>query len=166
MPRELITVQIGQCGLQVGTKFWSELQRWNAQLNVATRGRIAIRRGISPPRIVHPACSRCRDLALREHAAYNRSGLFDEPLSSFFRNVDSRFNPPLELPVTDRATGKLNPIATLKARAVLVDMEEGVLNELCRGSLADLFDDKQLIKDVSGSGNNFAHGHFGQFNIE
>ena len=23
MPRELVTVQVGQCGLQVGTKFWS-----------------------------------------------------------------------------------------------------------------------------------------------
>lgn len=99
-----------------------------------------------------------RDLALREHAAYNRSGMFDETMSTFFRNVDSRFNPPVELPVT----GVPKPIATLKARAVLVDMEEGVLNELCRGSLGELFDDRQLIKDVSGSGNNFAHGHFGE----
>lgn len=121
MPRELITVQIGQCGLQVGTKFW--------------------------------------DLALREHAAHNRSGQFDEPLSSFFRNVDTRTNPPLGLPLLD-AHGRPHAIATLKARAVLVDMEEGVINELLRGSMGDLFDDRQLIKDVSGSGNNFAHGHY------
>jgi tubulin epsilon len=121
MPRELITVQIGQCGLQVGTGFW--------------------------------------DLALREHAAHNRSGKFDEPLSSFFRNVDTRTNPPLGLPLVD-SNGKPHNIATLKARAVLVDMEEGVINELLRGSMSDLFDDKQLIKDVSGSGNNFAHGHY------
>ena len=52
MPRELITIQVGQCGNQVGSRFW--------------------------------------DLALREHAANNPRGVFDEPLSAFFRNVDSR----------------------------------------------------------------------------
>lgn len=52
MPREIVTVQVGQCGNQVGLRFW--------------------------------------ELALREHAQYNKSGIYDEALSSFFRNVDSR----------------------------------------------------------------------------
>lgn len=43
MPRELITVQVGQAGNQIGTRFW--------------------------------------ELALREHAAYNTQGLFDEAMS-------------------------------------------------------------------------------------
>jgi tubulin epsilon len=41
--RELITVQVGQAGNQIGARFW--------------------------------------ELALKEHAAYNTSGLFDEAIS-------------------------------------------------------------------------------------
>lgn len=43
MPRELVTIQVGQCGNQIGCRFW--------------------------------------ELALREHAAYNTKGVFDEALS-------------------------------------------------------------------------------------
>jgi tubulin epsilon len=50
-------------------------------------------------------------------------------------------------------------LKTLKARAILVDMEEGVVNSLLKGHLADLFDARQRITGVSGSGNNWAHGH-------
>ncbi len=50
MPRELITVQVGQCGNQIGMRFW--------------------------------------DLALREHSKY--SNIYDDALSSFFRNVSSK----------------------------------------------------------------------------
>jgi tubulin epsilon len=51
MPRELITVQVGQCGNQIGMRFW--------------------------------------DLALREHSKY--STIYDDALSSFFRNVSAKF---------------------------------------------------------------------------
>ena len=47
MVREMITVQVGQCGNQIGRLFWEQ--------------------------------------ALAEHAAFNRTGTFDEPMSSFFR---------------------------------------------------------------------------------
>jgi len=115
MPRELITVQVGQCGNQVATRFW--------------------------------------ELALREHSTFNKSGVFDEPLSSFFRNVDPRYADPLNIPVG-------NPINTLKARSVVVDMEEGVINQLLKSELSELFDTQQFISDVSGAGNNWAVGHF------
>ena len=39
MPRELVTVQIGQCGLQVGTKFWSGTQINTHDDSEATRKR-------------------------------------------------------------------------------------------------------------------------------
>lgn len=45
MPRELITIQVGQCGNQIGHRFW--------------------------------------ELALREHATHNPTGLFDEAMSRF-----------------------------------------------------------------------------------
>ena len=41
-------------------------------------------------------------------------------------------------------------------KAVLVDMEEGVIGEMKRGPLGSLFDHNQLISSVSGSGNNWS----------
>ena len=77
MPRELITIQVGQCGNQIGCRFW--------------------------------------DLALREHAAQNKGGLFDEAFSSFFRNVDTRYTDVPDIPLA----GGTNPIGALRARAKL-----------------------------------------------
>lgn len=59
MPREIITIQVGQCGNQIGGAFW--------------------------------------DLLLREHANYSKNALFDESMSSFFKNCNS-------------ATGKMLPV--------------------------------------------------------
>ena len=117
MPREIITIQVGQAGNQIGCRFW--------------------------------------DLALREHAAFNPSGIYDDPISSFFRNVDTRYAEPRDIPIGDGT----RPISALRARAVLVDSEEGVVGQLLRGHLAEVFDRSLLVTDVSGAGNNWAHGH-------
>jgi tubulin epsilon len=106
MPREIITVQVGQCGNQIATKFW--------------------------------------DLALREHAS--RGILFDDSMSSFFKFEKPGLvsgDPPI-----------------IKARSIIVDMEEGVINQILKSDIGELFDTKQLIKDVSGAGNNWAHGFY------
>jgi tubulin epsilon len=76
--------------------------------------------------------------------------IYDASLSAFFRNVDETKNTPLSYP---------SPIRTLKARAVLVDMEEGVLRSILSSPLRDLFDGEQFIRDVSGAGNNWAVGN-------
>lgn len=78
-----------------------------------------------------PAQLGCRfwELALREHASYTRGGRYDEPLACLFANVDARSGAPLPL-----ADGR-GPLRTLRARCVLVDMEEGVLASLLRGPL-------------------------------
>lgn len=102
-----------------------------------------------------PTGCRFWDLALREHAAVNPAGVFDDAFSSFFRNVDERYADPVDIPIGDGT----RPISALRARAVLVDSEEGVVSQLLRGHLADLFDRSLLVTDVSGAGNNWAHGH-------
>uniref|UniRef100_A0A3P9HWC3 Tubulin, epsilon 1 n=1 Tax=Oryzias latipes TaxID=8090 RepID=A0A3P9HWC3_ORYLA len=107
-----VVVQVGQCGNQVGYRFW--------------------------------------DLALREYASVNKRGLYDDATSSFFRNVDWR---------KGAACSVGGQIQHLKARAVLVDMEEGVISQILQGPLRELFDSAQLLTDVSGSGNNWATGH-------
>ncbi|KAI9141926.1 Tubulin/FtsZ family, GTPase domain-containing protein [Paraphysoderma sedebokerense] len=117
-----IVIQVGQCGNQIGNRFW--------------------------------------DMVLSEHAKYNQKGLYDESMATFFRNVDTRYNPPVNMPIDD---GK-QKIRGLKARGLIVDMEEGVINEFSRTShLNELFDDRQKITDKSGSGNNWAVGyhHYG-----
>jgi tubulin epsilon len=53
------------------------------------------------------------------------------------------------------------PSHVMKARALLIDMECGVLQETMRSSLGSLFDETQFIMDVSGAGNNYAHGFYG-----
>lgn len=69
-----IVVQVGQCGNQIGCRFW--------------------------------------DLALREHASTNKHGMFDESLNSFFRNVDTRYKNPVDIPVGNSK----QKIKSLKAR--------------------------------------------------
>ncbi|GAB1609133.1 tubulin epsilon chain-like, partial [Argonauta hians] len=92
------------------------------------------------------------DLALQEHARTNKKAIYNEAVSSFFRNIDSRTDSSISCDANRK-------IHTLKARAVLVDMEEGVVSELLRSPLGELFDHRQLITDVSGSGNNWAVGY-------
>uniref|UniRef100_T1IQF1 Tubulin/FtsZ GTPase domain-containing protein n=1 Tax=Strigamia maritima TaxID=126957 RepID=T1IQF1_STRMM len=92
------------------------------------------------------------DLVLREHAAINKDANFDEALNSFFCNVDCKGK-------NIKLGKERNKIVNLKARCVLVDMEEGVINQLLKGSTADVFDCKQLLTSQSGSGNNWAVGY-------
>ncbi|KIZ02671.1 Tubulin epsilon chain [Monoraphidium neglectum] len=40
-------------------------------------------------------------------------------------------------------------------------MEEGVINKMLKGPLSEVLDQTQLLYDVSGAGNNWAHGHHG-----
>lgn len=115
MPREIITIQVGQCGNQIGSGFW--------------------------------------DLLLREHAEGTKSQpLYTDPLSSFFKNTD--YNGRI---ISSKEPG-YSQINNLKARAVIVDMETGVINKLHKGKLGELFDTKRFVYDVSGAGNNWAHG--------
>jgi tubulin epsilon len=47
-------------------------------------------------------------------------------------------------------------IDALIQKAVLIDMEEGVVNQILNDkNLSDLFDARQLLTDVSGAGNNW-----------
>ena len=99
--RETVTIQVGQCGNQIGNEFWK--------------------------------------LMLQEHETTPDT---DEALSAFFR-----FSP--------QKDGKTH---AMKARALLIDMECGPLQETMRSPLGALFDETQFVMDVYGAGNNFAHG--------
>ncbi|KAI8825783.1 Tubulin/FtsZ family, GTPase domain-containing protein [Fimicolochytrium jonesii] len=109
-----IVVQVGQCGNQIGSRFW--------------------------------------DMVLQEHARNNRKGVYDDALSTFFRNVDKYGS---HVPLGD---GKKR-ITGLKARGLMVDMEEGVVGQIRKSPLGELFDSDQAVISNSGSGNNWAVGN-------
>jgi tubulin epsilon len=44
-------------------------------------------------------------------------------------------------------------------------MEEGVVNRLLTSNIGKIFDKKSLVTDISGSGNNFAHGYYEYGNL-
>lgn len=90
---------------------------------------------------------------LAEHASANVDGVFDDCMSTFFRNVVDHTD--RDVPISDER----QPIYDLKARAVLIDMESGPVSQTLRGELGDLFDQRQYVTDVSGAGNNWAHGN-------
>ena len=98
--REIITIQVGQAGNQIGWRFWDVLQR--------------------------------------EHAL--AGGVASD---AFFAEVDR-----------GRGGGGI-----LRARAVLIDSEEGVVSQLLRGPQRALIDPRAAVLDVSGAGNNWAHGY-------
>jgi tubulin epsilon len=76
------------------------------------------------------------ELALREHAS-QKNPVYNEALSSFFRNVDNR-----------KGAGQMElepgtQINDLKARAIAVDMETGVINnKILNGELKDIFESR------------------------
>ncbi|CAN8027048.1 unnamed protein product [Ixodes persulcatus] len=96
-----IVIQVGQCGNQVGCRFW--------------------------------------DFALREHTLLKDDSTNNTSMWNFFRR--SQKSPD-----------------NLRARAVMVDMEEGVINSVLRTPLGNMFSSHQFVTDVSGSGNNWAVG--------
>ncbi|XP_012556718.1 tubulin epsilon chain isoform X1 [Hydra vulgaris] len=107
-----IIIQIGQCGNQIGYRFW--------------------------------------DCAVKEYDSVNKLSNWNPSLSSFFYNSEKKIN----------HFKTATCFKSLKARAVLIDMEEGVINDIMKSPLATLFEQKQVINDVSGAGNNWAVGYF------
>lgn len=55
--------------------------------------------------------------------------------------------------------GDLKRVKT-KARAILIDMEDSVVDRFHTGSLKSLFDKSCTVKNYPGSGNNWGEGYF------
>ena len=144
--------QVGQCGNQIGCRFWDLAPKLLTLTPPFTVQAFCIERNNLAFRRLFDSSQNDISKVLREHAFVSKTAVYDAALSSFFRNVDTRHANLPGLPVGDQ-------IRALKARCLLVDMEEGVVNSLLTGPLADLFDARQRITDVSGSGNNWAHGY-------
>ncbi|KAH0950172.1 hypothetical protein HN011_003210 [Eciton burchellii] len=125
---QFVTVQVGQCGNQIGSAFWPlALHEYGIQ---TTSG------GVNLLKVQRNHIKHFNDLS------YAFPSLFYVPDGGDnFQNV------------TD-----LNK-AKVKARAVLIDMEDSVVSRYKQGPLRQLFDQTCIVTNYPGSGNNWAIGY-------
>ncbi|XP_003695347.2 tubulin epsilon chain isoform X1 [Apis florea] len=129
---QFISIQVGQCGNQIGSVFWPlalheyGIQTTNTGINLLKTQRNHIKN--------------INDL----------SNAFD----SFFVIPD---NSPKDL-----CFKSMNDLrkAKVKARAILIDMEDSVIGEMRRGPVRDLFDQTCIVTNYPGSANNWAVGYY------
>lgn len=105
--REIVHIQAGQCGNQIGTKFW--------------------------------------EMIGSEH------GL---DMNGIYRGNDAVQTDRIEVYYNQSSSGKYVP------RAVLVDLEPGVMSAMREGVCGDLFRPDNIVFGQSGAGNNWAKGHY------
>ena len=111
----LCVLVVGQCGNQIGYRFWDLALREHSSVNKVASlfSALFATRIMCLPVNVYPdglsflikRCN-CKILFLLQ------AGIYDEAMSSFFRNVDMRYGDSTDIPVGD-ACGK---IRSLKAR--------------------------------------------------
>ncbi|RLU22574.1 hypothetical protein DMN91_004852 [Ooceraea biroi] len=128
---QFVTVQVGQCGNQVGSAFWPlALHEYGIQTTSS---------GVNLLKVQRNHVKHVNDLS---HA-----------FPSFFHVPNAADN----LHFQDIAD--LNK-AKVKARAVLVDMEDSVVSRFKQGPLRQLFDQTCIVTNYPGSANNWAIGYY------
>jgi len=131
MPREIITLQVGQCGNQIGGEFWKQL---------------CLEHGIEPNGELksHPIVKSDSPETTRYCVPYNNSettnAIVDDRKDVFFYQSDDEHYIP---------------------RALLIDLEPRVVKKLTNGSYRDLFNPENVFMapDGGGAGNNWASGY-------
>ncbi|KAF7266078.1 tubulin epsilon chain-like isoform X3 [Rhynchophorus ferrugineus] len=119
---EFITIQVGQCGNQIGSAYWPQILK---EYNVSLHNNSA-----------KPA---------------NTPSITQRSLSSFLTIQNTR--------KSNGCTSFYELINNkVKARAICIDMEDSVVARFRTGSLRGLFDDRCLLTNYPGSGNNWAEG--------
>jgi tubulin gamma len=179
MPREIITLQVGQCGNQIGGEFWKQL---------------CLEHGIQPDGLARdvplpPPSPTANDAATNEPGVASSSHrwssssptgvgagghpqFIDDRKDVFFYQSDdehysesssgySRTTCVFGHRRTNIATSRFLPFATTVPRALLIDLEPRVVNKLTRqGAYRDLFNEENVFiaQDGGGAGNNWASG--------
>jgi tubulin gamma len=136
MPREIITLQVGQCGNQIGGEFWKQL---------------CVEHGIQPdglPRDDH-------HVELADNSNNNSSTPRNENDSNHHNNNQNFIDDRKDVFFYQSDAGHYIP------RALLVDLEPRVVNKLThQGAYRNLFNEENVFiaRDGGGAGNNWASG--------
>ncbi|KAJ8666464.1 hypothetical protein QAD02_008126 [Eretmocerus hayati] len=131
---QFLTVQVGQCGNQIGSAFWPLVLH---EYGVETKAS-----GV--------------DLLKFHRSHHKNSKELSDAFSSFFHIPKSNGYDSSSLfkHISDLET------AHVKARAVLIDMEDSVVGRFRHGPLRNLFDQTCTVTNYPGSGNNWAVGYY------
>jgi len=130
MVREIIHVQVGQCGNQVGCAFWQEMCTEHA-LNTGQND------------------SKNAGVFIEELAVdLDGNGDWDqlEKVDVFFRSTSAMDESRID--------------ARWVPRAVIVDLEPGTVDVIRNSPLGHLFKPDNMIFGANGAGNNWAKGHY------
>ncbi|KAL7453353.1 hypothetical protein ACHAWC_005023, partial [Mediolabrus comicus] len=135
-PREIITLQVGQCGNQIGGEFWKQL---------------CVEHGIQPdglPRDDH-------HVELADNSNNNSSTPRNENDNNHHNNNQNFIDDRKDVFFYQSDAGHYIP------RALLVDLEPRVVNKLThQGAYRNLFNEENVFiaRDGGGAGNNWASG--------
>ncbi|KAK2585998.1 hypothetical protein KPH14_010569 [Odynerus spinipes] len=128
---QFVTIQVGQCGNQIGSAFWPlTLHEYGIEYKNALLDILKIQ---------------------RDHIK-NIDALWDG-FSSFFHVPDNTDN------LCFKTVAELNA-AKVKARAILIDMEDSVVARFQQGPLRGLFNTTCTVTNYPGSSNNWATGYY------
>ena len=145
--REIVHLQAGQCGNQIGAKFWEV---------------ISDEHGIDPTGTYHGDS----DLQLGKLKTYLSKK--DVLWSNFGRNgpflgnFDPFFETNRKILILERINVYYNEATGGKyvPRAVLVDLEPGTMDSVRSGPFGQIFRPDNFVFGQSGAGNNWAKGHY------
>lgn len=140
MPREIITLQVGQCGNQIGGEFWKQLC---LEHGIEPTGQLRDDPTLTDSGMAsHHATTTFHSgssSSAQSHAPSNKKIVDDRKDVFFYQSDDEHYMP----------------------RALLVDLEPRVVNKLTAGPYAQLFNPENsfIAQDGGGAGNNWASGY-------
>lgn len=135
MPREIITLQVGQCGNQIGGEFWKQL---------------CLEHGIEPTG------------QLRDDPTITASGIASHvPTNGSHHSHSQSHNPKRAIDDRKDVFFYQSDDEHYMPRALLVDLEPRVVNKLTNGKYSQLFNPENsfIAQDGGGAGNNWASGY-------
>jgi len=136
MVREIVHVQVGQCGNQVGCAFWREVQ---LEHRLAGDGKFMR---------VQPNGKRWP----RDNKKNRQLGYFHN-IPDQLRNVEVYYR--------CTSDNHMQKDAKFVPRCVLVDLEPGTMEAVRQDStLSNIFREENFVFGVSGAGNNWAKGYY------
>eukprot|EP00979_Chaetoceros_neogracilis_P014173 scaffold4475_cov277-Chaetoceros_neogracile.AAC.21 len=136
MPREIITLQVGQCGNQIGGEFWKQLC---LEHGIEPTGQLRDDPTLTASGLPsHTSVDTSSSFLLPSHM--NPKGLVDDRKDVFFYQSDDAHYMP---------------------RALLIDLEPRVVNKLNNGPYSQIFNPENsfVSPEAGGAGNNWASGY-------
>ncbi|XP_068984401.1 tubulin epsilon chain-like isoform X1 [Bombus flavifrons] len=127
---QFISVQVGQCGNQIGSAFWP-LALHEYGIQTTNTG---------------------MDLLKTQRSHIKNMSDLSDAFDSFFVIPENTRDLCFKS-ITDLKRAKV------RARAILIDMEDSVIGGLRRGPVRDLFDQTSVVTNYPGSANNWAVGY-------